>query len=150
VDASNSKKELVDRVKDLEIRFQQHVSESTAEKEDQFEKIVILKASKKTQEDKLKLILNEMETIKAQNRDQMARIVQLEELLQTKRAGADDTLPMQSVTKPNHDGHKLPTSCEDLNSSGHHLNGIYMVLDANVKKVLATYCDFRQSSVKSR
>ena len=43
----NDKKELVDRVKDLELKFQQHVSESKAEREDQYEKIVILKAGKK-------------------------------------------------------------------------------------------------------
>lgn len=150
-DTSHSKKELVDRVKDLEFKFQQHVSESKTERENQYEKIVILRASKKNQDDKLKLILNEMEVLKSQNRNQMARIVQLEKLsIQTKTAAAA-TSPIQSVGKPsNHDDPKLPTSCEDLNSSGHHLNGIYMVFDANVKKVLATYCDFHQSSVKSR
>ena len=42
-----NKKELVDRVKNLELQFQLHVSESKAERKDQLEKIVILKAAKK-------------------------------------------------------------------------------------------------------
>ena len=81
----------------------------------------------------------------------MARIVQLEEILQTKIV----TSPIESsaIAKPNdNDGTTIPSSCDDLKHSGHHLNGIYMVFDANVKKVLATYCDFRQfsTSVGSR
>jgi len=86
--AGNSKndKELVDRVKDLELKLKQHVSESKVEREDQYEKIVILKAARKAQEEKFKLVFNEMEVLKAQNRDNMARIVQLEEILQTKIA----------------------------------------------------------------
>lgn len=148
---SQNNKELVDRVKDLELQFKQHVSESKAEKEDQYEKIVILKAARKAQEEKFKLVFNEMEVLKAQNRDNMARIVQMEEILQTKIA----TSPIQSsaIAKPNdNDGTTIPSSCDDLKHSGHHLNGIYMVFDANVKKVLATYCDFRQfsTSVGSR
>ena len=147
----NDKKELIDRVKELEIRFQQHVSESKVEREDQYEKIVILKAAKKAQEEKCKLVFNEMEVLKAQNRDNMARIVQLEEILQNKIA----TSPIQSsaiAKSNNNDGTTIPSSCDDLKHSGHHLNGIYMVFDANVKKVLATYCDFRQfsTSVGSR
>lgn len=71
----NDKKELVDRVKELEIRFQQHASESKAEREDQYEHIVILKAAKRAQEEKFKLVLNEIDGLKTQNRDQTARIV---------------------------------------------------------------------------
>ncbi len=139
-----NKRELVDRVKNLELQFQLHVSESKAEREDQYEKIVILKAAKKAQGEKLQLVLNEMDALKEQNRDQLTRIVQLEEILKTKKDAASS---IQSVGKPNViNGQTIPSSCEDLKSNGHHLNGIYMVFNANVKKVLAAYCDFRQSS----
>ena len=131
-------KELVDRIKDLELQFQLHVSESKSKSEDQFEEIVILKAARKAQEGKLQIVLNEMEVLKAKNRDQAARIEQLEKILKIK----------SDTTKPNINAGLAisPSSCEDLKSNGHHLNGIYMIYDVNVKKVLATYCDFSQSS----
>jgi len=44
---SQNEKELVDRVKDLESQLKQHVSESKAEREDQYEQIVILKAARR-------------------------------------------------------------------------------------------------------
>ena len=139
----NDKKELVDRVKDLELKFQQHVSESKAEREDQYEKIVILKAGKKSLEEKFQLFLSEMEDLKAQNEDQTSRIKKLEEILKPKTA----TSSILSVnTEPKNRDPTLPSSCEDLKSKGHNLNGIYMVFDANEKKVLATFCDFHQSS----
>ncbi len=134
----HNKKELVDQIKDLELQFQLHVSESKSKSEDQFEEIVILKAARKAQEGKLQIVLNEMEVLKAKNRDQAARIEQLEKILKIK----------SDTTKPNIDAGLaiIPSSCEDLKSNGHHLNGINMIYDVNVKKVLATYCDFSQSS----
>ena len=142
----NDKKELLDRVKELELRFQQHVSESKVEREDQYEKIVILKAAKKAQEEKFQLVLNEIDGLKTQNRDQIARIVQLEEILKTKN---DATSSIQANQNNGDNRSIIPSSCEDLKLSGHHLNGIYIVFDANVKKVLATYCNFRQISASS-
>lgn len=125
-----------------------HVSESKTEREDQYEKIVILKTAKKVQEEKFRLVLNEIEVLKVQNQDQVARIAQLEENIKTKN---DATSPIQSLPRPNSDDvPTIPSSCEDLKSNGHHLNGIYMVFDTNVRKVLATYCDFRQSSATSK
>jgi len=145
-DDQNDKKELVDRVKELEKRFQQHVSESKAEREDQYEKIVILKSAKKAQEEKFRLILDEIDGLKTQNRDQIARIVQLEEILKNQN---DATSPIHAKPK-NGDGRSIiPSSCEDLQLSGHHLNGIYIVFDTNAKKVLATYCNFHLSSPSS-
>ena len=141
-----NKKELIDRVKDLELQFQQHVSESKAEREDQYEKMSIIEAAKKAQGAKLKLVLDEIEVLKVQNRDQTARIEELEDILKTKTA----TSSVHSVINPNNEGSTIPSSCEDLKSSGHRLNGIYMVFDADVKKMLATYCHFRQSSPISR
>ena len=140
-----NKKELVDRVKDLELQFQLHVSESKFRSEEQIEEMVILKSGRKAQEGKFKIVLNEMEVLKAQNRDQTARIEQLEKIMPRK---SDATSPIPSVaTKPNSGAAPIiPSSCEDLKSNGHHLNGIYMMYDGNVKKVLATFCDFRQSS----
>ena len=91
-----NKKELVDRVKNLELQFQLHVSESKAEREDQYEKIVILKAAKKAQGEKLQHVLSEMDALKEQNRDQMTRIVQLEEILKTKKDAASS---IQSVVR---------------------------------------------------
>jgi len=143
----NDKKELIDRVKELEIRFQQHVSESKVEREDQYEKIVILKAAKKAQEEKFQLVLNEIDGLKTQNRDQIARIVQLEEMLKTKN---DATSSIQANQNNGDNRSIIPSSCEDLKLSGHHLNGIYIVFDANVKKVLATYCNFHLSSPSSK
>lgn len=145
-----NKKELIDRVKDLELQFQLHVSESKAEREDQYEKITILKAAKKTQQEKFQLVFNEIEILKSQNRDQTARIVQLEEILQTKIATSSIQSSSYSALQPgSNDGSTIPTSCEDLKSSGHNLNGIYMVFDANIKKVLATFCNFRRSTTTS-
>jgi len=142
----NNKKSLEDRVKELELQFQLHVSESKAESEDQYENIVILKAAKKSQEEKFKLVLDKMEVLQAQNRDQVARIEELENILKTKSDTSSVTSSIQSVTKyNNNNGPYIPSSCEDLKSIGHHLNGIYMVFDANVKKVLAIFCDFQQS-----
>lgn len=137
------------------MQFQLHVSESKAERGDLHEKIAILKAGKKAQSEKLQLILNEMEILKTQNRNQMARIDRLEEnLLKGKSAKSSATSPiqMQSVTKPKKDvgSSNISSSCEDLKSLGHYLNAMYMIFDANVKKVLATYCDFQQSSEFSR
>ena len=149
VNDQNNKKELVDQIRDLESQFQKHVSESKAEIEDQYEAITILKAARKTQEEKFKEVFNEMEVLKDQNKNQLIRIVQLEEILS--KTKNDDTSSIQAVTKPNNDeGKTIPSSCEDLKSGGHHLNGIYMVFDANVKKILATYCDFHQFSTTSR
>ena len=148
-----NKKELEDRVKDLELQFKLHVSESKAKSEEQFEKIVILKAAKKSQEEKFQLIQNEIEVLKGQNRDQMTRIEQLEEILKTKSDTSSATSSIQSIpitASHNNDGSTfIPSSCEDLKSRGHHLNGIYMVFDPDVKKVLAIYCDFRQSNYAS-
>ncbi len=142
----NDKKSLDDRVKELEFQFQLHVSESKAESENQYENIVILKAAKKSQEEKFKLVLDKMEVLQAQNRDQVARIEELENILKTKSDTSSVTSSIQSVTKyNNNNGPYIPSSCEDLKSIGHHLNGIYMVFDANVKKVLAIFCDFQQS-----
>jgi len=89
----HNKKELVDQIKDLELQFQLHVSESKSKSEDQFEEIVILKAARKAQEGKLQIVLNEMEVLKAKNRDQAARIEQLEKILKIK----------SDTTKPNID-----------------------------------------------
>jgi len=142
----NNKKSLYDRVKELEFQFQLHVSESKAESENQYENIVILKAAKKSQEEKFKLVLDKMEVLQAQNRDQISRIEQLENILKIKSDTSSATSSIQSVTKyENNNGPYIPSSCEDLRSRGHHLNGIYMVFDANVKRVLAIYCDFQQS-----
>ena len=141
-----NKKELVDRMKDLELQFQLHVSEIKSRNEEQFEEMVILKAARKAQEGKFKIVLNEMEFLKAKNQDQTARIEQLEKLMTTKR-DATSLIPSSVSTKPNSGASQIiPSSCEDLKSNGHHLNGIYMIYDGNVKKVLATFCDFRQSS----
>lgn len=82
----NDKKELVDRVKDLELKFQQTVSESKAGSEDQYEKIGILKAGKKSQEEKISTHSQWNEGPKHQNEDQTVRIKKLEELLKTKTA----------------------------------------------------------------
>jgi len=144
-----NRKELVDRVKDLELQFQLHVSESKAEREDQYEKITILKAAKKTQQEKFQLVFNEIEVLKSQNRDQTARIVQLEETLHTKVATSSIQSSSSALEPDNNDGSTIPSSCEDMKSSGHSWNGIYMVFDANIKKVLATYCNFRRSSTTS-
>lgn len=126
-----NKKELIDRAKDLELQFQLHVSESIAEREDQYEKITILKAAKKTQQEQFQLVLNEIEILKSQNRDQMARIVQLEESLQTKVAASSIKSSSLALQPDNSDGSTIP-SCEDLKSSGHNLNGIYMVFDPSI------------------
>ena len=145
-----NKKELVDRMKDLELQFQLHVSEIESRNEEQFEEMVILKAARKAQEGKFKIVLNEMEVLKAINRDQTARIEQLEKFMTTK-SDATSPIPSSVSTNPNSGAAPvIPSSCEDLKSKGHHLNGIYMVFDANAKKVLATYCDFRQSFTTSR
>jgi len=145
----NNKKALEDRVKELESQFQLLVSESKTESENQFETIVILKAAKKSQEEKFKLLLDKMDVLQAQNRDQTARIEKLEkvmlEVMNKQSDTSSTTSSIQSVTKYS-DNNKndpfVPSSCEDLKSKGHHLNGIYMVFDANIKKVLAIYCDF--------
>jgi len=145
----NNKKALEDRVKELESQFQLHVSESQTESENQFETIVILKAAKKSQEEKFKLLLDKMEVLQAQNRDQTARIKKLEKVLNKLSVTSSATSSIQSVTKySNNDNDNdpfIPSSCQDLKSKGHHLNGIYMVFDANIKKVLAIYCDFHPS-----
>ncbi len=91
-----------------------------------------------------------MEVLKAQNQDQVARIVQLEEILQSEIATSRFQSSAVAKSNNNNDGKTIPSSCDDLKHNGHHLNGIYMVFDAIAKKVLATYCDFRQSSTTSR
>ena len=145
---NDNKNTLEDRVKELEMQFKLHVTESKAESEDHYEKIVILRAAKKSQDEKFKLILNEIEVLKGQNRDQTTRIEKLEEILKTKTyTSSSATSSIQSALKPNNDsGRFIPSSCQDLKSTGHSLNGIYMVFDSNVKKILATYCNFHQLS----
>lgn len=145
----NNREPIVDRVKDLEMQFQLHVSTSNSKFEEQYEQMMILKAARKTQDGKLQLVLDEMEVLKAKNRDQTARIEQLEEMLKIK---SDTVSSIDSVTtKPNSDvGPIIPSSWEDLKSNGHHLNGIYMIYDVNVKKVLATFCDFHPFPEKGK
>ena len=51
-------------------------------------------------------------------------------------------MPIESDTSPR----LPPSSCRQLSTIGHYLDGIYLVANADTKKIEAIYCEFESST----
>ena len=114
--------------------------------EDDVEKIQILWAARERQKSQDKNwkeeLEKEMESLKEQNRNQIARINQLEEKLRMPHKQQIKELPN------NNNGGllKMPTNCKDLSDIGHTLSGFHLIKDGkleNENKIVAVYCNFQ-------
>jgi len=137
--------ELAQRLISLENTSQKEI-EALKEKTvipDDIEKLHILWAWREHQKIKyanLKVELQkEIESLKTENKNQMLRIDQLEEkLLSTK------TLPNKK--NENSIPFKMPKNCKDLSELGHTSSGFHLVRDAQLKKLVTIFCNFKSSN----
>ena len=53
-----------------------------------------------------------------------------------------NSMPIESDTSPR----LPPSSCRQLSTIGHYLDGIYLVANADTKKIEAIYCEFESST----
>ena len=135
---------------ELKDKFEQHVSKSNVKDIIKSEKIEILVAATNRHE-------SEMTMLKEENANQAKRIIQLEKKIilnnnnkakHTKIDGSapNDKLAATSSSLTNISKSSLPSSCKDLSTNGHNLNGIYLLYDSTVKKVTTAFCDFNYNN----
>jgi len=139
---------------ELKEKFEQHVSKSNVKDIVKTEKIGILMAAKNRLESQMKML-------KEDNFNQTKRINQLEKKIllnnnnKAKNVKTDESAPSDqlsatslSMTNIQKSSIKLPSSCKDLSTNGHNLNGIYLLYDRIVKKVTTAFCDFNNNNNK--
>lgn len=109
------------------------------------EKIHILWAGKRNQEQRWRQVDKKMESLKAQNQDQALRIQQLEQKLNNNMKLPENH--QQSRTN-NNILTQMPSNCQNLLTIGHTLSGFYLVQDRTHNKIATIFCNFQSSSFR--
>ncbi len=124
--------------------------------QDQNEEIQILKTARKNQNKRLKDVENELSELKSKNDEKTIKIDQLEKMIEDQNklvskslagnqpetiVSASSGQSVNTATSPASD--QLTTSCNDLLSNGHSLNGIYPIFDPKIKMVIMAFCDLK-------
>jgi len=131
-----------ERLNELECKFEQEISMLKFQNEDQNEEIQILKTARKNQNKRLKDVENELSELKSKNDEKTIKIDQLEKMIEDQNklvskslAGNQPRTVISAESEQSGNGETsslstmLPSSCNDLSSNGHRLNGIYPMFD---------------------
>jgi len=97
------------------------------------EKIHILWAGRRNQEQRWRHVDQEMDSLRAENQNQALRIQHLEEKLKL------------STNNNNKNPTQMPSNCQNLLTIGHTLSGFYLVQDRTNNKIATIFCDFQSS-----